>query len=159
MTDVATSQTRKNLIHKLWCGEIALVKTYWIYGALGSLAIRLLSPAITYLITSQSDKMSSFDVSVLTTIWFLIAISYSVFILVAIWRSANNYKKDKPDKAGNATVAQIMCILGWLALCGSAVKFFAASKEDEQAVLTGHGTADQPLCWREGHPSVRPKEW
>jgi hypothetical protein len=65
-------------IVRLWRGDVALVITYWVFGAVGGVALRLLSPAVTYEIMAHSTTMSVFDIQVLLYLWVAFLITYSV---------------------------------------------------------------------------------
>jgi hypothetical protein len=62
MSSEETAKTNNsNLFLKLWRGEIPLWQSYWIYGALVGVALRLLSPWLTYILVSNANSMSKFD--------------------------------------------------------------------------------------------------
>jgi hypothetical protein len=117
-TGVITQRNNSGFVFRLWRGEIPLVKTYWIYGCLVGLVIRLISPALTYILVANSQSLSAFDVSFISYLWVLITVLYSVFILIAIWRSANKYELVKPTRRGNAGLAKASVIVGAIILTG-----------------------------------------
>jgi hypothetical protein len=116
-------------IVRLWRGDVALVITYWVFGAVGGVALRLLSPAATYEIMAHSTTMSVFDIQVLLYLWVAFLITYSVFILVAVWRSANKYRIMRLASKGNATLAQGACVLGALSVLSTLLNIFSAQNE------------------------------
>jgi hypothetical protein len=137
MSATATTQPASgNFVARLWRGDVSLAKTYWIFGVLVGVALRLLSPAVTYEVMSHARLMSAFDIRALLYGWAAIVIIYSVFILIAIWRSANKYRVLNPASKGNATLAQIACVLGAVSIIISLVGTFST---DENILASGGG--------------------
>jgi hypothetical protein len=127
----------------LWRGDVSLPKSYWLFGCLGGVAIRLLSPVIIYGVTSHAASMSNFDIQILIGAWFVLATLYSGFVLVAIWRSANKYRAR--FHSVYATLAQAACVFGALVLIGSIGEYFNSSSKDLTTLASGGGTADDRL--------------
>ena len=118
-----------NFVVRLWHGDVSLAITYWVFGLLGGVALRLLSPAVTYEVMAHAQSMSAFDIQALLYGWTAIVFVYSIFILVAIWRSANKYRVLKPASKSNATLAQIACVLGAITTVGSVISVFSANED------------------------------
>ena len=108
----STDERSSNFILRLWRGQVSLAKTYWLFGVLFGVIIRVASPGVTYLIFSNNEKLSAFDITALTDGWLVFIIAYSLFISVAIWRSANIYALEKPTKKANATLARVAVCVG-----------------------------------------------
>ncbi len=95
----------------LWRGDAGLAKTYWIYGAIGSLIFFVVPGALQaglWVSGSQNAALGAFSLFYS----FGFAPAYVVFISVAIWRSANTYQ-------GNplwAKLAKLAVVLGILEL-------------------------------------------
>lgn len=87
-----------NLIKQLWRGELPLVLTYWAYGVGGNIAMKL------FLLTL------AVAMPVLALPVLLLSLIYSIFISVAIWRSANKYEGNRLW----AILAKIAIIFGVL---------------------------------------------
>ena len=93
----------------LWRGDAGLAKTYWIYGAIGSLIFFAIPGALQaglWVSDSQNAALGAFSLFYR----FGFAPAYVVFISVAIWRSANTYR-------GNslwAKLAKVAVVLGIL---------------------------------------------
>jgi hypothetical protein len=129
MSATATAQPASgNFVARLWRGDVSLGKTYWIFGVLVGVVLKLLSPAITYEVMSHASLMSTFDIQAILYGWAAIVILYSIFILIAIWRSANKYRVLKPTSKGHATLAQIACVLGAASIIISLVTLFASNE-------------------------------
>ena len=64
------TEQRKNIIVRLWKGHVQLWKTYWLYGVLAGLIIRLLTPVVAYEVSYNVNSLSPFDVY-LIIIWLL----------------------------------------------------------------------------------------
>ncbi|MBC15769.1 membrane protein of unknown function [Pseudodesulfovibrio profundus] len=92
-----------NFLRQLWRGEVALVKTYWIFGVLASF---LLNGIVLLLSRSLAGTGAIWPMFVF---WF-ISIIYTLFIAVAIWRSADKYTGRKVW----AILAKIMVVLSVL---------------------------------------------
>ncbi len=76
------------LIRSLWRGDVPLVKTYWLYNVVANIIFRL---AFVYCQAYDNVFMygpGALVVLGLTLFWFV----YTIFICVAIWRSANKYR-------------------------------------------------------------------
>lgn len=93
----------------LWRGDAGLAKTYWIYGAIGSLIFFAIPGALQAgLWVSGSENAALGAFSLFYSFGF--APAYVVFISVAIWRSAARYQ-------GNplwAKLAKLAVVLGIL---------------------------------------------
>jgi membrane protein implicated in regulation of membrane protease activity len=116
-TEVYAAPARNYLV-RLWRGEISLPLTYWVWGSLGCVALRLLSPGIVYLVFANASMMSQFDMQALLWGWTIISFVYTAFILIAIWRSATRHKEKYPDKSWGL-IAKISVTFGWIALVGA----------------------------------------
>ena len=69
-----------NLLSELWNGKITLWKTYW-----GLSLIEMITfVSVQYLVNEDRNSVHA-----LNTILYLL---YSIFFLICVWRSANNYK-------------------------------------------------------------------
>lgn len=92
------------MIKKLWNGDVRLVITYWVYFVLISfvygMIVKALEGSFVDLATTLSGRMVIYFIVVFHFIYF-------PFIFVAVWRSANKYKKSK----GLASVAKIIVII------------------------------------------------
>lgn len=72
-----------NLLSELWNGKITLWKTYW-----GLSLIEMITfVSVQYLVNEDRNSVHA-----LNTILYLL---YSIFFLICVWRSANNYKGNK----------------------------------------------------------------
>jgi len=92
--------SNKNIIGRLWCGEVTLVKTYWLWGVLANIVLNIvvgLSPLIN---------------ETLVIIASAFTVVYAIFISVAIWRSATRYEGKVLWKY-LAKVAVILPLLGF----------------------------------------------
>ena len=110
-----TSSKEANYLIKLFKGDIPLVVTYWVFGVLvGGVLIRILIAINEY--NYASIALAQFGILYLQSFYWL-TIIYSVFILIAIWNSASNYK------GGSwGTVAKVLVILNTFAIIGNYIK-------------------------------------
>ena len=77
----------------LWRGRVPLVKTFWLFGVLGRLILR-----IPFFIAESSyllDYNFSMATAAVVLLYSMVRYAYVVFICVAIWRSAGYYKRDR----------------------------------------------------------------
>ena len=108
-TPLPYGQSSDSYIKQLFKGDIPLVITYWVYGVLvGNVGFRILAVLI-------EDNYASLAMNV-TGNWlivgtFWLGIAYSLFILVAIWRSAGKYQ----GSATWSSLARVFVVLGTLA--------------------------------------------
>ncbi len=73
----------KEIVIDLWDGKITLWKTYWglvLPGAILFLLVELLVPEDRYAIHSFSN---------------ILCVIFSIFVLICVWRSANEYQGKK----------------------------------------------------------------
>lgn len=100
----------EGMIGNLWLGNYTLVKTYWLFGILGGLAV-----ALVYVVLLAATKSP-----VVALLGFLAIWGWQVFISVAIWRSAGKY-------AGSAiwkVLARLAVVVGVLRLTIETLKLF-----------------------------------
>ena len=106
--DISAMKPKENIVKALWRGHVPLWKTYWLFGVLVNSAILII---IGLIITCCSDYVLSTNIKLFwTTIIMAYAIWYPPFILIAVWRSANNYKGNK-RWAGLAKIAVIFSVI------------------------------------------------
>ena len=77
-----------DFLKALWRGEVALVKTYWLYGVVGGWVISI----PTFFLDDLDYELIDPVLLIGLSIYFLFWIAYLVFISVSIWRSANKYQ-------------------------------------------------------------------
>jgi hypothetical protein len=76
------------LIKDLWRGDIPLVRTYWLFGCVPTIIFYLGFAYIDYL-----DSIYKLGSAILWLfILYVLDLIYSLFMSVAIWRSANKYQ-------------------------------------------------------------------
>jgi hypothetical protein len=130
--EVLNTERRENIIIRLWKGNVSLGKTYWLYGVLAGLIIRLISPLVTYGVSYNLSYLSTFDVSLIIYSWIAAVLLYSAFMSVSIWQSATKYKQSYPETKANGTLAQAAVILGILVAAASFIP-----KDDNSKNLIG----------------------
>ena len=79
-----------DFLKALWRGEVALVKTYWLFGAVGSLLL-LEIPEIFFEVSGLNETTDPVALVTLATYGLILAPAFTIIISVAIWRSANRY--------------------------------------------------------------------
>ncbi len=104
------TKNKSNFIIKLFKGNISLPITYWVFSVLiGNVLFSVVSQIIEFnYVDIMMTKFGYWTLNIL----YLFAIAYSVFILIAIWRSAGKYK----GKTIWADLARIMVVLNVIVL-------------------------------------------
>jgi hypothetical protein len=87
-TDRIEGGRMMDLVRYLWRGDVPLVKTYWLFGVAGGFLFRIALRYIEY----QGRAFESGLAPILVLGLVLLSFSYTAFICVAIWRSANKYQ-------------------------------------------------------------------
>ena len=85
----------KQIVNDFWNGKIKLWKSYWLVGELlnGLVLLIIFNLEIYFFNTNSSVSQIPFlNFSSLTIISKIIIFSWTVFISIGIWRSAENYK-------------------------------------------------------------------
>jgi hypothetical protein len=81
-----------NLIRSLLNGDIPLVQTYWLYGFLGGTLVQFPVRLLEYNLSNAAySENANFATLALIIVFSTLSFFYSVFMFVAIWRSANKY--------------------------------------------------------------------
>jgi len=142
-----TQANSRNFFVKLWRGDVPLWKTYWLYGVLGGVIFRLLSPLLTYVLVLNANILSRFDILFVTYIFNSIIISYSLVILVCIWRSAGKYGILHPDRRRYASLARGAVCLGVLYLV-AAVSKIALNEGDSVSSLSNATSPDEKMQYQ-----------
>lgn len=103
-------EKKTGFIARLFRGEVSLPITYWVFGVLiGNVAF----PIILKIIEFNFLEITSSHVGTWSVLGFSsVAIGYSIFMLIAIWRSASKYQ----GRAIWAGLARVAVVLGTLAL-------------------------------------------
>ncbi len=70
----------KNILIRLWSGEVALIKTYWLWGVLVNIVLSFVIGMAPLINQTLAIIISAF------------AVIYAIFISVAIWKSATRYE-------------------------------------------------------------------
>ncbi|UUV18585.1 hypothetical protein NRK67_15025 [Fusobacteria bacterium ZRK30] len=78
----------KNLIRTLWYGDVPLVITYWQFGVIANIFFNIIFAYIGHKNIGFYTKVGFIFVLILNIFVFI----YTIFICVAIWRSANKYE-------------------------------------------------------------------
>lgn len=107
-------ETREhNYILKHWNGELSLVKSYWVNGVLLNILLVFIISWITYDLNIAESP--TFVAYVLISIWITLCL-ITVWQLVGVWRSADNYSKKSKKSWG--TVAKFFTVLAFLGFIG-----------------------------------------
>jgi hypothetical protein len=89
-------------IARLWRGEVPLAKAFWNYAIAGGLALNAATTFATFLLLTV-DSAAAVAV-------FLLPVPYYLFMLGAVWRSAERYT-GPPARAKAARVAIVVWTL------------------------------------------------
>jgi hypothetical protein len=121
-------ENRSNFVARLFNGDISLPITYWVFVVLiGNFAFQIVDKIIEFnyvdIITTETGSWS-----VMAFYW--VAIGYTIFMLIATWRSAGKFK-------GNAIwgrFARFAVVLGTLVLVGNFITGFQQDSDTEFAL-------------------------
>jgi len=105
-----------SLIARLWRGNVSLFKTYWGFGVLGGILLN-----IAYFLFVENNYMRIASLRYGEYIFYaisILAVLYSIFILIAIWRSAGKYT----GRRLWSILARIAVILGFIQVAGAIAK-------------------------------------
>ena len=111
ITTNINQHSTKSFIKKLIDGDFSLVKTYWLYGVVGSIIMNLL---MIFPIISGSMPLLVSAV--------LISIAYAIIVLSGIWNSAGKYTGSMLW----SVLAKIIVILNGTYLFASITMMFSA---------------------------------
>ena len=90
----------KKFVAALWLGEVPLATTFWEYGVIYAVLANVAASIGELVLFSAGQLLFGLVVHVLP-------IPYNLFILVAVWRSANRYTGD-PQWAHAAKVVAVI---------------------------------------------------
>lgn len=97
-----TELKNSNLFLRLLKGNVPLATTYWGYGVLVGILFNCISLAIEYNYFAMEEKLETIILG-----YYFFVLAYQIFISIAIWNSAGNYKGKKIW----AILARIMVVL------------------------------------------------
>ena len=92
----------------LWRGEIPLGRTYWVFGVLFFSLLTLPGYFIVPIVSGSANVEPSASIVFGRMAYAIFVFAYTVFISVAIWRSAGRYE-GPPIRA---VLARIMVVVG-----------------------------------------------
>ena len=130
-------------IRRIWCGDIALPRVFWIYGIVGAVTAKLFLNFAFYLLA-----LSGF-VSILYLIIILsvLAVAYQVLVSVGIWHSAGRY----PGAKLWVVLARLTALVSFLSVFNGVWPILAndsndSSRNSANAVNTLHLDPGYPLA-------------
>lgn len=94
------------LVGRLWRGEVPLVRSYWRYGFLLN-AIFAITALVLATVADCPECGQILAAPELVPLWWLFYLAYFVFVVVAIWRTAERY----PGPRRWATLARVAVML------------------------------------------------
>ncbi len=77
---------RASVIQRLWRGETPLAEAFWSYAILGGLALNVTATLAAYALFTTAAPLA------LGLLVYALPIPYNLFVMVAVWRSADNYQ-------------------------------------------------------------------
>ena len=93
-------------VKQLWTGKFPLGRVFWHYAVAYGLLINLVTDLAFYALLLNDANM------VLVVLAFASPVPYNIFIIVAVWRSADHYRGPKRW----AELAQVGTVIWMLAL-------------------------------------------
>jgi hypothetical protein len=129
--NLETSEIQKDkqagFVRRLFQGDISLPITYWIFNVLAGVVFQVVLKII---------ELNYFDItttkigawSVIGFYWFVVG--YSIFILIAIWRSAGKYQ----GRAIWAGLSRVAVVLGTFGLVGNLIIGYEQNSDTDLAL-------------------------
>ena len=77
------------LVKQLWAGELPLKRTFWDYAVLYGLSLNLVTHLVFFTLLVNDANTA------LVALAFALPIPYNLFVVVAVWRSAERYPGPK----------------------------------------------------------------
>ncbi len=137
-TPAGATTTTPNFVVKLFKGDVSLPVTYWIFGSLVGVGFGIVQTAIELnymdLLLTEGGELG---IAVFS--WFVVA--YTLFIFVAIWRSAGKYD----GKSIWATLARLGVVVGILGVAGGFVSGLAQRTDSDQTLREAFVLLNQSL--------------
>lgn len=130
--------TTPNILLRLFRGEVSLYVTYWIYGSLVGVGLGVVQTAIE---ANYYDLVSTEVGSLAIAGFYWFVVGYTLFILVAIWRSAGKYD----GRPVWATLARLAVLFGILAAAGGIFSGLAQRTDSDQALREAFVLRNQSL--------------
>lgn len=106
----SSEEQNSSYFKKHWLGELSLAKSYWINNVLFNAVFAI----IILLVTENIDFTNNPTISAffMVALWIFILI-ITPWILIGLWRSANNHIK-KYNNTFWATTVKMLVVLGWI---------------------------------------------
>ena len=76
----------KELVKRLWAGEVPLVRAFWDFAVIYGLLVNVLADLLLFALLANDAHIA------LLVFAFVLPIPYNVLVLVAVWRSAGRYE-------------------------------------------------------------------
>ena len=94
------------MIARLWRGDIALWKTFWLFGAVGGLILGLPVFGAMLALTDVPDDATALQF--VSALGFLLV--YLIWVSVGIWRAAGNYRGDRAWAVGAKLAVAVLAL-------------------------------------------------
>ena len=137
---------KENFLKALWKGDIPLSITYWVFGFLLGSIFKVVSYVIEHNLMTMILKIPEQSLEYLLFTYNAWLVVYSIFISVAIWRSATKYK----GSTIWAILAKVLVVLGILALSLSLVFAYKLEKDPFSAANVNILNKSLPILIDEG---------
>lgn len=84
-----TDGQRSTRLQRLWAGEVPLRTAFWDYAIIGGLAVNL-TTSLLFLVLIAADRPFA-----ALFVGYALSVPYNIFVLVAVWRSADRYEGER----------------------------------------------------------------
>jgi hypothetical protein len=98
-----TDERRSTLLRRLWAGEVPLQTAFWDYAVIGGLIVNLTTSLLFLMLVAADLPFAALFVG------YALSVPYNIFVLVAVWRSADRYEGERKW----ADLARIVTLI-WL---------------------------------------------
>ena len=115
----------KKEIKKFWQGKVSLGVSFWVWYVIGGGVLSL-----PFWIIPDAALDSSLGLSIFISLYFIFMVVVVIFLMMGVWRSAEEYKKIKRRKkqgAGWAMAAQVYIVLSVIRIAIGLIGLMAPS--------------------------------
>lgn len=114
--DETSSRRRPSFLMRLWRGDVGLGVTYWIFGVLVGIIIRIIYMQLMYDLGGAASSVSEQEIGIIGWIFISIASLYAALFSVSLWRSATKHVTVRGGSRITAGLARAVCVLAWLSI-------------------------------------------
>jgi len=89
-------------LRRLWSGEMPLARAFWVYAALGGIAVNLVTSALFLALIAAEWPLAALVAG------YGVSVPYNVAATVGVWRAADRHDGDRT----HADLARLVTLIG-----------------------------------------------